>query len=345
MRTVNHELNEDEIAVLADCVADYLKCSKEDAINHAKSWVNQFELEDRSTILTEISHIMTDHYFEKEWFERCLRKFIKDKDYWGDDIKTSLQKTKFVRYWKGNGQKALFGILSPLLIANHQLHSYECGSGAIERYVYLDDTLFTGGTALEGVTEWLVTAPSGASLDLFFFFSFQSGEALLKQQLKNLFAPKNIQFRIFHWKYYEDLMPAGKKIHRLYPTQDICTAVNEDYLNQIVDATADRTIMFRLGTQPDTETLFTSAEGRQVVEKAFLQRGADLLSHCNTVGAGMKPLGYGNDGTLGFGAMVFTYRNTPNNAPMVMWWGDPKQAASHPFSRWNPLLVRRIRGG
>ena len=33
----------------------------------------------------------------------------------------------------------------------------------------------------------------------------------------------------------------------------------------------------------------------------------------------MRPLGYHNLRTLGFGSMFITYRNCPNNCPLALW--------------------------
>jgi ATP-dependent DNA helicase RecQ len=39
--------------------------------------------------------------------------------------------------------------------------------------------------------------------------------------------------------------------------------------------------------------------------------------------------------------MLVTYRNCPNNAPLVLWYGNPSLPRSHPLSKWWPLFPRR----
>lgn len=41
---------------------------------------------------------------------------------------------------------------------------------------------------------------------------------------------------------------------------------------------------------------------------------------------------------VGFGSMIATYRNCPNNCPLSMWWGDPE--ATSGALHWYPLLQR-----
>ena len=49
-----------------------------------------------------------------------------------------------------------------------------------------------------------------------------------------------------------------------------------------------------------------------------------------------KPLGLSTFRGLGFGAMVTTYRNCPNNTPLALWWGDWDGNQV-----WTPLFNRK----
>ncbi|MCX2524734.1 hypothetical protein OQ287_10840 [Larsenimonas sp. GH2-1] len=82
---------------------------------------------------------------------------------------------------------------------------------------------------------------------------------------------------------------------------------------------------------------FSSEAGRQVLESEFFIAGAKIIAKIENRNSFMRPLGFSNFG-LGFGSMIFTYRNCPNNCPLAMWWGDPEvtMGALH----WYPLLMR-----
>jgi len=72
-----------------------------------------------------------------------------------------------------------------------------------------------------------------------------------------------------------------------------------------------------------------------------LRKGAYIVSLPQSPDPTMRPMGYQVFDSLGFGALVFTYRNIANNCPLVLWWGNPEMPAGHPFSRWYPLFPRR----
>ena len=49
-----------------------------------------------------------------------------------------------------------------------------------------------------------------------------------------------------------------------------------------------------------------------------------------------KPLGISSFPGFGFGALLFSYRNCPNNTPLAFWWGD-----WNGNSTWYPLFQRK----
>jgi len=86
--------------------------------------------------------------------------------------------------------------------------------------------------------------------------------------------------------------------------------------------------------------IFSSEVGRQLLERELLIAGSRIRSFSRNPNQWLRPLGYSAYG-LGFGSMVVTYRNCPNNTPLALWWGDPNAAPGHPFRSWYPLLPRK----
>ncbi len=86
------------------------------------------------------------------------------------------------------------------------------------------------------------------------------------------------------------------------------------------------------------ETNFSSETNRQILEKEFTLAGLTINGKFNDESTKKywKPLGISPFSGLGFGAMVFTYRNCPNNTPLALWWGDWDNN-----SIWYPLLQRK----
>jgi hypothetical protein len=75
---------------------------------------------------------------------------------------------------------------------------------------------------------------------------------------------------------------------------------------------------------------FSSEEGRNLLEQEFLKAGVKICKMCPNLGVTQRPLGHITLETLGFGSLIVTFRNCPNNAPLALWVGDP----------WYPLFPR-----
>jgi hypothetical protein len=76
--------------------------------------------------------------------------------------------------------------------------------------------------------------------------------------------------------------------------------------------------------------IFSSEEGRHLLEQELLKAGARIRSMCPHLNVYQRPLGNMVLETLGFGSLLVTFRNCPNNCPLAFWAGDP----------WYPLFPR-----
>lgn len=85
--------------------------------------------------------------------------------------------------------------------------------------------------------------------------------------------------------------------------------------------------------------IFSSEQGRHLLEQQFLLAGLRIRAACHQVDEAMRPLGYDVAPGLGFGATFVTYRNCPNNCPLAWWWGVPSR---EPSRRWYPLFPRKV---
>src|SRR5690606_13042011 len=114
------------------------------------------------------------------------------------------------------------------------------------------------------------------------------------------------------------------------------TVVN-NYLNSI-DASANADRAYRPTHKPAEEKLFSSPASRNRLETLFLVKGIEILSRVGELKVQqIRPLGYTvkSHKTFGLGTLFFTYRNIPNNCPIVFWWGS---------NNWKPLFVLKNRG-
>jgi hypothetical protein len=78
--------------------------------------------------------------------------------------------------------------------------------------------------------------------------------------------------------------------------------------------------------------IFSSEAGRDLLEQQLLKAGLQIREECQYLKENHRPLGYMKLKTLGFGSLLVTFRNCPNNCPLAFWVDDP----------WYPLFPRKI---
>lgn len=95
---------------------------------------------------------------------------------------------------------------------------------------------------------------------------------------------------------------------------------------------------FRNENVPSQEDFFSSKENRIKYENILVNKGIELLSATSYVGDYTRPLGLVNPKykTLGMGTHFFTWRNVPNNCPIVFWWEVSGCS-------WIPLFTKKMK--
>ena len=79
---------------------------------------------------------------------------------------------------------------------------------------------------------------------------------------------------------------------------------------------------FRPENLPTAEKYFTSADNRIRYEHILIEKDIYIISQIQgEVRCNVRPLGfiYPSYKTFGVGSLFFTWRNVPNNAPLVFW--------------------------
>lgn len=97
---------------------------------------------------------------------------------------------------------------------------------------------------------------------------------------------------------------------------------------------------YRRANTPANEGFFTSPENRIIYENILLQKGISIIDMIRgEVRPNLRPLGLINPSykTFGLGTHFFTWRNIPNNSPLVFWW----EVHGHD---WQPLFPVANRG-
>ena len=205
-------------------------------------------------------------------------------------------------------------------------------------YIYLDDFLFSGMKLRTDLITFMQYAPHKAKLDIIYIGYFTSGQYYVKDVWLKKNNSKEINLNIWRLIKLENKNNCQNLSDILLPTNDI---LNYDIVNKYLQKQEKYTIR-DINQQTKHycggNNIFSSEEHRIIMEREFTIAGLKINSsiHDEKKKLYWKPLGITPLKGLGFGAMVLTYRNCPNNTPLALWWGDWSDNAI-----WIPLFQRK----
>lgn len=314
--------------------------------DEVKAWAGQFDKPVRHVVLHETDAIMAKRYFSKADAVRFLDSVVKQlaKQYFDGDVQRALDKTSFLDLQPtGKSQGAMLALLDGV-VAPYGHTAASCGGNAPARYLYVDDVLCTGNTVFFDMKEWwLAPLPDGrprqiglpANVMVHFAFLVLHDRNWTKVKhrfnfdpdLKVRATPNSVAAKLV----VENTIQPGAALDFAFPRRSAVSPAAVAYFEQIG---AKEELAFRDERHPANEKLFTNAANRDVFERAVLDWGLIIIDSLATHKKNMHPLGYTlpSQPSFGFGALAFTWRNVPNNSPLVFWH-------SAPF--WTPLLQKR----
>lgn len=203
--------------------------------------------------------------------------------------------------------------------------------------IYIDDVIFSGLRVGNDLEQWIINdAPPIANIYVVVLAAHTSGGWLLSNRLKQAVQTSGKRIDITYWRG-ADIENRKSYKHNsgvLWPA-----TIPIDPLVQTYMAIPQK---YPFEPRPAGGSLgpFSSENGRQLLEREFFLQGLKIRALCANPKDIMRPLGFSPFG-IGFGSMIVTYRNCPNNCPLALWWGDPTADPGHPFSRWYPLFPRK----
>jgi hypothetical protein len=227
----------------------------------------------------------------------------------------------------GASQKEMLALFTQLLQSELQVQSAPNNTAA-STFIYLDDGIFTGNRVLADLRGWIANvAPVTATLHVIANAVHHGGEYYASDRVKKAAkaANKNIDVTWWHSIHLEDRKAYTFSSDVLRPA-----AIPEDILVTTYVANMQYKPSLRQPGNVGGNGIFSSDEGRQLLEQEFLKAGAHIRDKCPRLGDTQRPLGHMTLETLGFGSLIVTFRNCPNNAPLALWAGDP----------WFPLFPR-----
>ncbi len=321
----------DIIKSIIDTTADYHAFAGGVSVEaHINTWLQQFSESVRLPLLTEMDYVLKDTYFSKNKIISFLRGIINSKKIAGQDSCAFWKSVNFLDIQGGGtSQKDMLSLFSSELEAKYNFKVSDCGSDGGD-FVYLDDFSFTGGRVMQDIKKWIVEcSPQNAKLHIITIAKHAYGDYYTKKEIKKCITDNNKDINFTWWcaMTFEDRRYYTDSSDVLRPTS---IPDNEDLQRYIETLTHEPHL--RNSGNVGGNNLFSSNAGRELLEQVFLTTGIEVRKKCQLLTKYHRPLGYMYLETLGFGTMIVTYRNCPNNAPLALWAGRP----------WYPLFRRTI---
>jgi hypothetical protein len=320
---------DDLLASIAATTADYREGDlAAPTPEHVARWIQQFEAGVQLPILREMDHVLRRTYFSRKGTSQFLAGLFQTEKLVGEDPCAFWKGVKFLDIQGGGAsQKEMLALFSKVLSKKCGFDAGDCGAAPLA-FIYLDDAIFTGNRVRRDLESWVAReAPAEAKVHVITIALHNGGQYYANGKIKEATktAGKNIDLTWWRAIELED-----RKAHTT--TSDVLRPV------AIPDDAGVKAYAAGMRFPPNLRTaghvggngIFSSDAGRQLLEEEFLKAGVRIRQMCPHLNQYQRPLGNMILDTLGFGSLIVTFRNCPNNAPLVFWAGDP----------WHPLFPR-----
>lgn len=310
-------------------------------------WINQFNEGLRIPILTELDNIFKKRYCSKKKIKSFLEAIVKklSEDFKFSTHQEFLRNSYFLNLQPaGKSQRIMLSLFDELIQDKYSLSLNDCGTISKRYSIYIDDILCTGLTLISDIKEWSeqiftakktngqAVADNSTTLVFAYVFiyekNYQKKVAEMRHKISSEVSSNHMMYRLIE---IENGTALRSKIDLLYPLENGQPQNVTDYKDEIIELVDNHTIkynkvspeeFYRPPGQPAEEHFFSSRENRIIVENAFLEKGIEILRNANPTNKNIRALGYSIPAlkNFGFGALCFTWRNVPNNAPLVFWY-------------------------
>ncbi len=320
---------DDLLASIAATTADYREGDlAAPTSEHVERWISQFDAGVQLPILREMDHALKRTYFSRRGTGEFLAGLFQTGKLVGEDPCAFWRGVKFLDIQGGGAsQKEMLALFSKVLESKCGFEIAECGA-APHTFVYLDDAIFTGNRVRRDLETWIAKdAPAEAKIYVITIALHRGGQYYADGKIKETAKAvgKNVDL-----KWWRAIELEDRKAHTT--TSDVLRPV------AIPDDEGVKAYVAGMRFPPNLRTagnvggngIFSSDAGRQLLEAEFLKAGVRIRQMCPHLNHYQRPLGNMILDTLGFGSLIVTFRNCPNNAPLAFWAGDP----------WYPLFPR-----
>jgi hypothetical protein len=304
---------------------------------HVDRWVRQFGEDVQIPLLREVDHVLKHTYFSKQFVSEFFANQIKHEKLAGANPCAFWQEANLLRNQAhGHSQAEILALFGESLAAQCGIAIEGCGSTG-GTFIYLDDVLFSGSRIGSDLKAWIQKgAPAAATVHILVIATHHLGEWQCIKGLKEAAASasKKIEFHCWAAVRFENRKKYRDTSEVLWPA----VIPDDEGLAAYMAQESRFPFESRSPGGKLEHGIFSSEEGRQLIERELLLAGVRIRGGCQDPKRSIRPLGFSLFG-LGFGSMIVTFRNCPNNCPLALWWGDP-EATSGPF-HWYPLFPRK----
>lgn len=298
-------------------------------------WVRQFSDSVRQSILAEMDHVLSRVYISRQQCEEALASTVTADNLALPSPGEFWRRVNFLRIQdKGESQRVMLSLFEEALKKETGLVLAACGSPD-GPYFYLDDCVFTGTHIRWNVIGWVKTerAPKVAEVHILTLANHRGRIQYTKNKIQQEARSVNKDITAEKWWRFWDLADCscGGETDCLQPAS---FPQEDPHVQRLLAALAQHGHPARARTIPTTAAnkVFSSEESRGVLEQEFLKTGARIKYElCPHLKENHWPLGYDVFKCVGFGSLLVTFRNCPNNCPLVLWADDP----------WWPLFPRK----
>ena len=314
---------------IANTIQDYRGGSLPQPLTaHVERWVQQFDAAVQLPILQEIDHVLKNIYFSKEDVAKFLRGTMRTAKLTGDRPDKFWHSASFLDIQGGgSSQTDMLALFSEQLEVEYGFGIDDCGQGD-EVFIYLDDGIFTGNRVRRDLENWISgNAPAHAKVHVITIAQHSGGQFYANREVQKAIQASGKKIDITWWRAIEleDRKTYSASSDVLRPTE-----IPNDPAVQAYIAAMRYAPTLRTAGNPGTANLFSSDAAKILLEQEFLKTGVHIRQICPNLGDTQRPLGHMTLETLGFGSLIVTYRNCPNNAPLAFWVDAP----------WYPLFPR-----
>ncbi|MDX5407891.1 MAG: hypothetical protein LPK11_12760 [Chromatiaceae bacterium] len=304
---------------------------------HVDKWARQFSPENQLAFLREFNHVIKETFITEAGLKAWIENLVTNAKVTGGTPASYWRNANFLKIQKnGQSQKEMLKLFTACLYEKYQINLDTCGVQGGD-FIYLDDLIFSGNRVGNDLNDWIINhAPASARVLVIVAAIHSSGDYFLKKKkLVDVIKASGKSIEINYWraltiensKYYKNSSGV------LWPE----SIPDVESVRKYMSIPSKFPFEPRQPT-PNTVWPFSSQFGRQVLEREFLIAGAKIIAKCDNPKTSMRPLGFSPFG-VGFGSMLSTYRNCPNNCPLALWWGN--SGATSGALEWYPLLPRK----